>query len=134
MNPSKQAAESRQWIQKLAHSLPIAAAGGERSFRRQSAEDRRRPASASMTWTFSSWTSQPAGSTWDPKAQIYRLIDELACRGKAILMVSSYLPELLGVCDRIAVMCKGRLVRSVPVEQTNEHQIMLEATGALETA
>ena len=68
------------------------------------------------------------------KAQIYRLIDELACRGKAVLMVSSYLPELLGVCDRIAVMCKGRLVRSVPVDQTNEHQIMLEATGALETA
>ena len=68
------------------------------------------------------------------KAEIYRLVDELACRGKAVLMVSSYLPELLGVCDRIAVMCKGRLVRAVPVRQTNEHQIMLEATGALETA
>jgi ribose transport system ATP-binding protein len=68
------------------------------------------------------------------KAQIYRLIDELACRGKAILMVSSYLPELLGVCDRIAVMCKGRLVRSVAVDQTDEHRIMLEATGAMEMA
>jgi ribose transport system ATP-binding protein len=67
------------------------------------------------------------------KSQIYRLIDDLARRGKAVLMVSSYLPELLGVCDRIAVMCKGRLVRSVPAGQTNEHQIMLEATGALET-
>jgi ribose transport system ATP-binding protein len=68
------------------------------------------------------------------KAQIYRLIDDLACRGKAVLMVSSYLPELLGVCDRIAVMCKARMVRSVPARQTNEHQIMLEATGTLETA
>jgi len=68
------------------------------------------------------------------KAQIYQLIDELAARGKAILMVSSYLPELLGVCDRVAVMCKGKMVRSTPVENTNEHQIMLEATGALETA
>lgn len=68
------------------------------------------------------------------KAQIYRLIDDLACRGKAVLMVSSYLPELLGVCDRIAVMCKGRMVRSVPVGQTNEHQIMLEATGSREVA
>ena len=43
------------------------------------------------------------------KAQIYRVIDELACQGKAVLLVSSYLPELLGVCDRIAVMCRGML-------------------------
>jgi ribose transport system ATP-binding protein len=68
------------------------------------------------------------------KAQIYQLIDELACRGKAVLMVSSYLPELLGVCDRIAVMCKGRLGPAVPVGETNEHQIMLKATGAGEAA
>jgi ribose transport system ATP-binding protein len=68
------------------------------------------------------------------KAQIYQVIDELAGRGKAILMVSSYLPELMGVCDRIAVMCKGRLGNAVPVGQTNEHQIMLQATGAGEAA
>ena len=71
------------------------------------------------------------------KAQIYRLIDELATgdpasgrKPRAILMVSSYLPELLGVCDRIAVMCRGKLGPARPVSQTNEHQIMLEATGA----
>jgi ribose transport system ATP-binding protein len=64
------------------------------------------------------------------KAQIYSLIDELACRGKAVLMISSYLPELLGTCDRIAVMCKGTLGPARPVAGTNEHQIMLEATGA----
>lgn len=63
------------------------------------------------------------------KAQIYKLIDELACSGKAVLMVSSYLPELLGVCDRIAVMCKGRLGRPRPVAQWTEHSIMLEAIG-----
>jgi ribose transport system ATP-binding protein len=68
------------------------------------------------------------------KAQIYQVIDELACRGRAVLMVSSYLPELLGVCDRIAVMCKGRLGPARPVEQCTEHQIMLEATGAGEAA
>ncbi|MHC4371495.1 MAG: sugar ABC transporter ATP-binding protein [Planctomycetota bacterium] len=50
------------------------------------------------------------------KALIYKLIDELATGSpaegrepKAVLMVSSYLPELLGVCDRVAVMCRGRL-------------------------
>ena len=43
------------------------------------------------------------------KAEIYRLIGELAAQGKAVLFVSSYLPELLGVCDRLAVMTRGRL-------------------------
>jgi ribose transport system ATP-binding protein len=71
------------------------------------------------------------------KAEIYRLIDELATgdpstgrKPRAVLMVSSYLPELLGVCDRIAVMCRGRLGPARAVKQTNEHQIMLEATGS----
>ena len=64
------------------------------------------------------------------KAQIYRIIDELACSGKAVLMVSSYLPELLGVCDRIAVMCRGLLGPARPVAERNEHEIMIEATGA----
>jgi ribose transport system ATP-binding protein len=47
-----------------------------------------------------------------------------------VLMVSSYLPELLGTCDRIAVMCRGKLNRARPVAEWNEHEIMLEATGA----
>ena len=64
------------------------------------------------------------------KAEIYRLIDQLACRGKAVLMVSSYLPELTGTCDRIAVMCRGVLGEAHPVEKVDAHQIMLEATGA----
>jgi ribose transport system ATP-binding protein len=68
------------------------------------------------------------------KAQIYRLIDELACAGKAVLVVSSYLPELLGICDRIAVMCKGRLHPARPVSAITEHDIMLEATDAKEAA
>jgi ribose transport system ATP-binding protein len=41
------------------------------------------------------------------KSEIYRLIGELAAQGKSILLASSYLPELLGVCDTIAVMCRG---------------------------
>jgi len=63
------------------------------------------------------------------KQNIYRLVDELACAGKAVLMVSSYLPELLGTCDRIAVMCRGVLGESRPVTEWSEHQIMLAATG-----
>ncbi len=64
------------------------------------------------------------------KQNIYRLIDELACSGKAVLMVSSYLPELIGTCDRIAVMCRGVLSEARPVADWTEHQIMLAATGA----
>jgi ribose transport system ATP-binding protein len=64
------------------------------------------------------------------KQNIYRLIDELANSGKAIVIVSSYLPELLGTCDRIAVMCRGVLGPALPVEDWTEHQIMIAATGA----
>ncbi|MDQ3812651.1 MAG: sugar ABC transporter ATP-binding protein, partial [Armatimonadota bacterium] len=64
------------------------------------------------------------------KAQIYRVIDELACNGKAVLMVSSYLPELLGICDRVAVMSRGVLGPARPVAETDEHQIMMEAIGS----
>ncbi len=63
------------------------------------------------------------------KAEIYRRIGELAAEGKAILMVSSYLPELLGVCDRIAVMSRGVLSEARPVTEWTEHAIMEEATG-----
>jgi ribose transport system ATP-binding protein len=64
------------------------------------------------------------------KQNIYRLIDELAASGKAVLMVSSYLPELLGTCDRIAVMCRGELGPARPAGEWTEHEIMLAATGA----
>ncbi len=68
------------------------------------------------------------------KAEIYHLIDDLARQGKAILMVSSYLPELLGVCDRVAVMHRGRLGAARSVADTSEDQIMAEATGAVAAA
>jgi len=64
------------------------------------------------------------------KAQIYRVIDDLAARGKAVLIVSSYLPELLGLCDRIAVMQRGRLQPARPAAGLTEHELMLDATGA----
>jgi ribose transport system ATP-binding protein len=63
------------------------------------------------------------------KAQIYALIDRLAAAGKAILLVSSYLPELLGVCDRIAVMCRGKLGDARPTGEWSSHALLEEATG-----
>jgi ribose transport system ATP-binding protein len=69
------------------------------------------------------------------KAQIYRLIQDLARgegsrRGKAVLMVSSYLPELIGLCDRIAVMQRGRLQPARSAAGLTEHELVLEAAGA----
>jgi ribose transport system ATP-binding protein len=64
------------------------------------------------------------------KAQIYQLIDELVTQQKAVLLVSSYFPELLGVCDRIAVMSRGRLGPARSVAEWNEHSLLMEASGA----
>jgi len=64
------------------------------------------------------------------KAEIYRLIGELAAQGKAILFVSSYLPELLGVCDRLAVMARGRLSPVRDVADWTSEQVMAYATGS----
>ena len=62
------------------------------------------------------------------KAEIYALIDELRSEGRAILLVSSYLPELLGVCDRVAVMRRGELGPARPVAAVDEESLMHEAT------
>ena len=63
------------------------------------------------------------------KAEIYRLIGELAAQGKAVLFVSSYLPELLGVCDRLAVMARGRLSPIRPAADWTPERVMAYATG-----
>jgi ribose transport system ATP-binding protein len=64
------------------------------------------------------------------RAQIYRIIDDLAVRGRAVLMVSSYLPELFGVCDRIAVMRRGRLGEARPTAELDAHSVLREAAVA----
>ncbi|MBQ4452180.1 MAG: sugar ABC transporter ATP-binding protein [Clostridia bacterium] len=58
------------------------------------------------------------------KYEIYCIINDMAAEGKTVLMVSSELPELLGMCDRIYVMCEGRLIGELPVEQANQEVIM----------
>jgi len=64
------------------------------------------------------------------KAEIYRWIDQLArVQGKAVLVVSSHLPELLGLADRIAVATRGVLGAARPVGEWSEHALLLAATG-----
>ncbi len=63
------------------------------------------------------------------KAEIYRLIDALALAGKAVLLVTSSLPELLGVCDRVAIMHRGRLGPLRAPQGLTEHAVLMEAMG-----
>ncbi|HMJ13202.1 MAG TPA: sugar ABC transporter ATP-binding protein, partial [Polyangiaceae bacterium] len=64
------------------------------------------------------------------RAAIYRAVGELAAAGKAVLFVSSYLPELLGVCDRIGVMHRGRLVAARATSEWTEATLLeTAATG-----
>ncbi len=64
------------------------------------------------------------------KAQIYELIDNLVAGGKAVLIVSSYFPELIGICDRIAVMHRGKLGVPRPVSEVDEHELMMAACSS----
>ncbi len=63
------------------------------------------------------------------KVEIYRLMGRLAARGKGIIFVSSYMPELLGICDSLAVMHRGRMSPIKPVAEWDEHEIMRVATS-----
>jgi ribose transport system ATP-binding protein len=64
------------------------------------------------------------------KAQIYEAVARAAERGQGVLMVSSYLPELLGVCDRLAVMSRGRLGPARPVAEWTPETVLEAAIGA----
>jgi len=63
------------------------------------------------------------------KAEIYQLLDELACEGKALLVVSSELPELIGLCRRILVMREGRIAGEVARADFSEAALMRLMAG-----
>jgi inositol transport system ATP-binding protein len=64
------------------------------------------------------------------KYEIYKIMGELAAEGKGILLISSELPELLGVCDRIYVMAKGRIMGQLAAPEATQESIMKLATAA----
>ncbi len=64
------------------------------------------------------------------KAEIYRLIGELAAAGKSVVFVSSYFTELMAVCDRIAVMSRGRLQEVRTAADWTEETILSSAIGS----
>ena len=66
------------------------------------------------------------------KAEMFELIGNLAAEGRAIVIISSYLPELINMCDRILVLREGRIVGELHREQFSEERVIALATGAKE--
>ena len=67
------------------------------------------------------------------KYEIYSLMNEMVKRGMSIIMISSELLEILGMSDRVYVMCEGRLTGELPIEQATEQSIMRLATNTEES-
>lgn len=70
-----------------------------------------------------------AGIDVGVKYEIYNIINELASQGMGVIVISSQLPELLGICDRIGVMWEGRVVGILSRQEANQEKIMTLATG-----
>ncbi len=68
------------------------------------------------------------------KAEIYRFLAALAAEGKAVIVISSELPELIGVAHRVIVMRGGRIVGEVAGDRMTESDIVVLATGVAEAA
>ena len=135
VTPSRQAAACRRWLEEI----PIRCQSAHQSVGSLSGGNQQKVALARLLHADVDvlLLDEPTrGIDVGSKAQIYQLINQLAAgdpqvprEPKAVLMISSYLPELLGTCDRIAVMFRGRLTESRPADRWNEHDLMLAATG-----
>ena len=68
------------------------------------------------------------------KAEVHRLLSELAGQGVAVLMISSELPEVLAMADRVLVMHEGRLTAELSREEADEERVIRAATGQAEVA
>jgi rhamnose transport system ATP-binding protein len=68
------------------------------------------------------------------KAEVHRLLSELAGQGLAILMISSELPEVLGMADRVLVVCEGRITADISRDEATPENVMLAATRTREVS
>jgi ribose transport system ATP-binding protein len=134
INPRRQDAATRIWIERMA----IRCAGPRQPVAELSGGNQQKVAIARLLHHDVDvlLLDEPTrGIDVGSKAQIYALIDALVAPAsgpaKAVLLVSSYFPELLGACDRIAVMSRGRLGAARPAHDWTEHELILAASGAM---
>ena len=129
LSPARQAREAAAWVERLAIKCP----GPDAPVGSLSGGNQQKAALGRLLFRDVDvlLLDEPTrGIDVASKAQIYRILSDLAAKGKAILVVSSYLPELLGVCDRIAVMARGALGPARDVGDLREEDLLREATGA----
>ncbi|TFG98148.1 MAG: sugar ABC transporter ATP-binding protein [Calditrichales bacterium] len=132
---SRQYAASRHWIDQL----DIRAAGPEQKVDELSGGNQQKAIFARLLQhdvDLLLMDEPTRGIDVAAKAIIYEAIDRITSGkdtngrpGKGVVMVSSYIPELLGICDRIAVMYKGNLGPAVPVSDLDANILMAAATG-----
>jgi len=65
------------------------------------------------------------------KVEIYNIINDLVVQGVCIILISSELPEILGISDRVLVMCEGQLVADLDISEATQEIIMNFATGGI---
>ena len=130
--PPRQEAATRTWIERMA----VRCAGPWQPVLELSGGNQQKVALARLLYhdVDALLLDEPTrGIDVGSKAQINALLDALvsdaSARPKGILLVSSYLPELLGLCDRIAVMRRGRLSAPRAATDWDEHTLMMDATG-----
>ena len=58
------------------------------------------------------------------KVEIFQLMNQMVKQGNTIIFISSYLPELLALCDRILVMSRGKITKELPREKATEEEIL----------
>jgi ribose transport system ATP-binding protein len=135
VSPARQRNSAKQWIDRL----EIRATGPAQEVSRLSGGNQQKIALARLLHhdvDVLVLDEPTRGIDVASKAQIYRLINELVSGPpdhlrpqKAVLIVSSYFPELLALCDRIAVMSRGHLSDPRPASEWTEHALVLEATA-----
>jgi ribose transport system ATP-binding protein len=129
VSPQTQATQSQTWIGRLG----VKCRGPEQAVGELSGGNQQKVALARMLHhnvDLLLLDEPTRGIDVGSKEQIYRLIDDLAVSGKAVLIVSSYLPELLGICDRIAVMSRGRLSAPLAAAEATQESLMQLAVQA----
>ena len=66
------------------------------------------------------------------KTEIYKLITTMVQNGKSVIMISSELPEIIGMSDRVVVLCEGKVTGILDGKRINQHDIMRCATNQAE--
>ncbi len=125
---SKESGVAEQYINDLRIKTP----GMEQHVEHLSGGNRQKVVLARWLFTKSKvliFDEPTAGIDVGVKYEIYQLINRLAKEGVGIIVISSDLPELLGVSDRIMVMCEGRIMGSLKRSEATQERVMMMATG-----